>query len=136
MIKATFYVLKEEAPAEKEAAKIDGKRELLLKTARKKQSTFTQAVRPNVARLGRQVLGRYAGEPKVDTIPLKYDETAKEELRNDASRHVAEVMWPFPYRLDLSGLLKAQSPATSAKIALSALSLPVPRSVAAETDGQ
>ncbi|KAK3502096.1 hypothetical protein B0T13DRAFT_221082 [Neurospora crassa] len=79
---------------------------------------------------------RYAGEPEVDTTPLKSDETAKEELRKDASGHVAEVMWPFPYRLDLSGLLKAQSPATSAKIALLALPLPVPRSVAAETDAQ
>ncbi|KAK3498753.1 uncharacterized protein B0T23DRAFT_368495 [Neurospora hispaniola] len=75
MIKATFYVLKEEAPAEKEAAKIDGKRELLLKTARKKHSNpltrkehrrrlmkqpSPKVVRPNVARLGRQVLGMLA----------------------------------------------------------------------------
>ena len=38
---------------------------------------------------------KYAGAPRVDKIPLKYDETAKEGSRNDASRYVAFLTIPM-----------------------------------------
>lgn len=37
---------------------------------------------------------KYAGAPRVDAIPLKYDETSKEGSRNDASRYVAFMAIP------------------------------------------
>lgn len=37
---------------------------------------------------------KYAGAPRVEAIPLKYDEGSKEGSRNDASRYVAILNIP------------------------------------------